>query len=173
MTGLAFTLLFALATGPAHAASRAPPTAQELGYREGCVALYGATGGVHLIDVKCPGPDIEPPVVGVMRPLAKAELQSLLSGVYVRTKTPPGLQDLSTLRQFSRDGSSYLEYADNLEIEGHYTVEAGKVCVKDEFHPRYCQYVAVDGAGQYYMGKSLSPMHLRPVSIQPIPKQGG
>ena len=34
-----------------------PPTAQELGYPVGCVALYGGTGGIHLIKVNCPGPD--------------------------------------------------------------------------------------------------------------------
>ena len=38
-----------------------PPTAQELGYPAGCVALYGGTGGVHLIKVDCPGPLIMPP----------------------------------------------------------------------------------------------------------------
>ena len=106
------------------------------------------------------------------RPLTESELRTLLSGTYVRDKTPPGLQDLSTLRQFGRDGRTYLEYADNRELEGHYTIEVSKVCVKDDVHPRYCQYVAVDENGQAYMGKSLSAADLKPVSIQLISKQG-
>ena len=43
---------------PAQASNRAPPTAQELGYPEGCTAIYGGTGGIHLIRVDCPPPDL-------------------------------------------------------------------------------------------------------------------
>lgn len=49
MLSIAVWTAFMLADAAPKANSGAPPTAQELGYPKDCVALYGGTGGVHLI----------------------------------------------------------------------------------------------------------------------------
>lgn len=50
--------LFLLIAGTAAPAQDRSPSTQELGYPPGCTANYGGTGGVHIIDVRCPGPDL-------------------------------------------------------------------------------------------------------------------
>lgn len=101
------------------------------------------------------------------RSLTDAELRVLLPGSYMREIVPDNLQDLSTPEQFNRDGT-YIRYADNAELEGHYTVRDGKVCVKVDIHPGNCRFIAVDSAGRYFIGKSLLPADLKPVSRLPI-----
>ena len=85
---------------------------------------------------------------GDVTPLTDAELKALMPGILVRQP-----HDWNMPEQFNRDGS-YLRYADNLEIEGCYTVSDGKVCVKDEFHPEFSRLIGVDKAGQYYTAKA-------------------
>jgi len=63
----AFAIAAWASASPARA--EAPPTAQELGYPAGCEALYGGTGGLHLIKVRCPGPLIAPPHQDPAKPL--------------------------------------------------------------------------------------------------------
>jgi len=98
------------------------------------------------------------------RALTDAQLKALLPGSYIQEIVPAHLQDLSTPEQFNRDGT-YIRYADNAELEGHYAVRDGKVCVKDDVHPEFCRFIAVDNAGQHYIGKSLLPTDLKPFSI--------
>jgi len=103
------------------------------------------------------------------RALTDAQLKALLPGSYIQEIVPAHLQDLSTPEQFNRDGT-YIRYADNAELEGHYTVRNGTVCVKDEVHPEYCRFVAVDAAGRYYLGRSLLRADLKPFSRLPALK---
>ena len=104
-----------------------------------------------------------------LRPLTDVEISALLSGACIREIVPANVQDLSTPEQFNRDGT-YIRYADNAELEGHYTVRNGTVCVKDEVHPEYCRFVAVDAAGRYYLGRSLLRADLKPFSRLPALK---
>jgi len=61
MNSVAALCAIAVLASASPARSDAPPTAQELGYPAECKALYGDTGGLHLIKITCPGPLIAPP----------------------------------------------------------------------------------------------------------------
>lgn len=97
-----------------------------------------------------------------LRPLTDAEMKALLPGSYIREIVPAHLDDLSTDEQFNRDGT-HVRFTDNREVEGHYAIKNGKICVENEINQKYCRIFAVDKTGHYFKG---SPTYLVPVSIQ-------
>ncbi len=85
----------------------------------------------------------------VPRQLTEQEVRRLMTGSYVTKIVPEGHQDLSTPEQFNSDGT-YVRYADNREIEGHYSFKDGMFCVNVIIHPEYCRFIFVDDLGQVF-----------------------
>lgn len=128
--------------------------------------------GAALLIAACAQPEAAPvvsskPPVSIsqeIRPLTEQELQQLFSGLNIREVTPPGMQNLSTLEQFNKNGT-YVRYADNREIEGRYTIKNDRVCVRVVIHPEYCRSILVDAAGRYYKASSPDSDRQTPIII--------
>jgi hypothetical protein len=98
------------------------------------------------------------------RPLSERELRALLPGLYVAKIVPKEERDLSTPEMFNKDGT-YISDVGGREIDGHYTVESGMVCVKDYLARKYCRFVLVDDENRYYFSKAIQPDELIPIRV--------
>jgi hypothetical protein len=101
------------------------------------------------------------------RPLTDSELRKLLAGSFIEEVVPYELRYMATPEQFNLDGT-YIRYADNLDLEGLYTIENGKVCVIIKGRQRLCRYILIDPSERYWISKSMSPTDFRLISIRPL-----
>ena len=74
---------------------------------------------------------------------------------------------MTSPEQFNRDGT-YIRYADNLDLEGRYTIEGEKFCVIVAGREKLCRFLLIDPNERYWISKTMFPTDFRLVSIKSI-----
>ena len=101
--------------------------------------------------------------------LTAAELHKTLPGTFIEEVFPYELRYMAHPEQFNEDGT-YIRYADNLDLEGRYTIEGSTFCVSVEGREKLCRYLFVDPLGRSWVSKTTNPTDFRLVTIEPLRK---